>query len=109
MEEKFIQKSKKKEKKEDGFYVRSFGISIDTLLEKKVIPVPNYIKIDVDGSEEDILKGSKKALAHNDCKSILIEVNDLISSSETEKFYLSVGLNVPLKIQKIKIKSGKNK
>ena len=72
------------------------------IVENKILPFPTYIKIDVDGSEEDILKGSKKALAHNDCKSILIEVNDLISSSETEKILLECGFKCSFKNSKNK-------
>ena len=93
---------KKNDKKEDGFFVNCFGISIDTLLEKKIIPIPNYIKIDVDGSEEDILKGAKRTLIHNDCRSILIEVNNLISSLETENFLNECGF-------KFSSKNSKNK
>tara|TARA_B100000989_G_scaffold295059_1_gene275315 strand:+ start:3631 stop:4503 length:873 start_codon:yes stop_codon:yes gene_type:complete len=51
------------------------GITIDHLLEKKIIEKPNYIKIDVDGTEHLILEGAKKALKSSSIKSILIEVN----------------------------------
>jgi hypothetical protein len=71
-------------------------------LKKKIIPIPNYIKIDVDGSEEDILKGAKRTLIHNDCRSILIEVNNLISSLETENFLNECGF-------KFSSKNSKNK
>ena len=38
------------------------------------IPLPDYIKIDVDGIEHYILKGSEKVI--NNAKSVLIEIND---------------------------------
>ena len=53
-----------------------FGTTIDQLIEDKVLNVPNYIKIDVDGFEHDILEGGKKCLTNKNLKSILIELNE---------------------------------
>ena len=46
------------EKKTSSF--QTYGISIDNLIEKNILPLPNLIKIDVDGNEFNILKGLKK-------------------------------------------------
>ena len=54
----------------------TFGTSIDDLIEKKTLDIPNYIKIDVDGIEDLILAGAKKMLSNKKVKSILIEIND---------------------------------
>ena len=42
------------------YYQHGFSLTIDELVENFDFPVPNYIKIDVDGLENKIIKGSKK-------------------------------------------------
>ena len=59
------------EKKTSSF--QTYGISIDNLIEKKILPLPNLIKIDVDGNEFNILKGLKKTLRKQKKISLLIE------------------------------------
>ena len=51
------------------------GTTINELLSKKVLKIPNYIKIDVDGIEHLILKGAKNFLKNRRIKEILIEMN----------------------------------
>lgn len=53
-----------------------FGTTIDQLIEDEILSVPNYIKIDVDGFEHNILDGAKKCLRSTNLKSILIELNE---------------------------------
>ena len=45
-------------------------------LKNKILNIPNYIKIDVDGTEHFILKGSDKFLKNKNIKSILVEINE---------------------------------
>ena len=52
-----------------------FGLSINTLVKGNFLKIPNYIKIDVDGVEYDILKGAKMVLDSKDLRSILIEID----------------------------------
>ena len=59
------------EKKTSSF--QTYGISIDNLIEKNILPLPNLIKIDVDGNEFNILKGLKKTLRKQKKISLLIE------------------------------------
>lgn len=47
--------------------------SIDDLIEKFDFPTPNYVKIDVDGVECDILRGMEKTLVNEDLKGLLVE------------------------------------
>lgn len=54
-----------------------FGTSINDLLNKKVLKIPNYIKIDVDGIEHIILRGAKNFLKHNSIREILVEMNPI--------------------------------
>jgi FkbM family methyltransferase len=51
------------------------GTSIHQLLEQKILQIPNYIKIDVDGIEHLILKGAKNFLKHKKITQILVEMN----------------------------------
>ena len=50
------------------------GTSIDYLVEKKILNIPDYIKIDVDGIEHLIIKGGENCLKNPKIKSILIEL-----------------------------------
>ena len=47
------------------------SITLDKFIKLKKLPKPNFIKIDTQGSEIDILKGAKSALEN--CKFILLE------------------------------------
>ena len=53
-----------------------FGTSLDYYIENKILDIPKYIKIDVDGIEHLILETSLKALKTDLVKSILVEVNE---------------------------------
>jgi FkbM family methyltransferase len=59
---------------QNNYYL--FGTSIDNLIEEKILEVPDYIKIDVDGIEHLILNGAKNTLQNQKIKSILIEVQE---------------------------------
>lgn len=52
------------------------GKSINSILSDKILEVPNYIKIDVDGIEHLILQGADKYLNDENLKSLSIEIND---------------------------------
>ena len=52
------------------------GKSINSILDNKILEVPSYIKIDVDGIEHLILKGAEKYLNHNNLLSLSIEINE---------------------------------
>ncbi len=65
---------------------KNFGISgfkLDDIVFEKKIPLPDYIKIDVDGLEKNVLQGMKKILEHDNLRSILIE----FSNKEEIDFY----------------------
>lgn len=63
------------------FSYNSLGLSIDYLVESKMIEIPDCIKMDVDGTEELIIEGAKKTLSNHKVKSLLIEVNDILDNS----------------------------
>ncbi|PCJ11584.1 MAG: hypothetical protein COB04_18060 [Gammaproteobacteria bacterium] len=49
--------------------------SLDRLVDEKVIPVPNHIKVDLNGLEQLTLRGAQKSLSNPALKSILVEMN----------------------------------
>ena len=52
-----------------------YGTTINYLLSQKILDIPDYIKIDVDGIEHEILKGANLYLKNLKIKSLLIELN----------------------------------
>ena len=54
-----------------------YGTTINYILDNKILDLPDYIKIDVDGIEHLILKGGNKYLKNEKIKSISIEVNEI--------------------------------
>ncbi len=55
---------------------QTLGTSINYLIDNKILEVPDYIKIDVDGIEHLILEGGNKYLANEKIDSLLIEINE---------------------------------
>lgn len=51
------------------------GSTLDTLVAKGAVPMPDHIKIDVDGLEHKVLAGSRAVLADPALKSVLVEIN----------------------------------
>jgi|688.fasta_scaffold183186_2 FkbM family methyltransferase len=57
------------------FIQGSLSISVDEFIDFSFF-IPNYIKIDVDGNENLVVKGMSKILKNKKLKSILIEINN---------------------------------
>ena len=53
-----------------------FSTTIDDLCFRWKLPIPSYLKIDVDGIESKIIEESKKTLSSSDLESVLIEINE---------------------------------
>ena len=51
------------------------SVTLDALVEKYNLPVPQLLKIDVDGNEADIIEGGKTTLGSKSVRTILIELN----------------------------------
>ena len=85
------------------FNYKTVGLSVDQLVEKINFEKPNYIKIDVDGIEHLILKGSLNTLKN--VETILIEVNENYNeqSDKVSQYMISSGFILKQKKQ-IKIK-----
>ena len=54
----------------------TLGTNINFFLEEKILEIPNYIKIDVDGIEHLVLEGGDLFLSNKNIKSILVEINE---------------------------------
>ena len=52
------------------------GYRLDDLIQAFNIPIPNHIKIDVDGIEFSVLKGMEESLDHSSMRSIILELNE---------------------------------
>tara|TARA_B100000575_G_scaffold207898_1_gene169214 strand:+ start:5241 stop:6089 length:849 start_codon:yes stop_codon:yes gene_type:complete len=78
-------------KTQSKFSYNTMGFDLDTLVSIYKIPLPDYIKIDVDGIEHYILKGSDKAI--NNAKGVLIEINDDFKEQKkmSEKYLKKAG------------------
>ncbi|SDM88294.1 methyltransferase, FkbM family [Daejeonella rubra] len=53
-----------------------FVFALDDFIKLYNIPFPNHIKIDVDGVEDEIIKGMQEILANPSLKSVSIEINN---------------------------------
>jgi FkbM family methyltransferase len=52
-----------------------YASTLDAFVDNGAIPVPNHIKIDVDGFEPKVIAGARRTLARPEMKSLLIETN----------------------------------
>jgi FkbM family methyltransferase len=52
-----------------------FATTLDALVADGVVPVPQHIKIDVDGLEHAVIKGAAATIAHAGVRSVLVEIN----------------------------------
>lgn len=77
---------------------QALGLSIDNLVECKILKKPDLIKIDVDGNEIEVLKGSKNILSENRKISILIELRKGTLNS-AEKILKKTGFKFILKMR----------
>ena len=83
-----------------GNCYKILGTTIDYLIVKKIMEVPDYIKIDVDGIEHLILLGGKKTLKNKKIKSVLIEVNEkfLEQKNKVHRLMSSFGFKLTRKL-----------
>lgn len=54
---------------------KTIAFSLDYLTNNKILPCPNFIKLDVDGNEFEILCGAKKILKNRTLKALIVEIN----------------------------------
>ena len=84
----------------------SFGVTIDYLVNTKIIPQPDHIKIDVDGLEHLVIAGAARTLKK--VKTMLIEINqNLPEHVAMTEHILGLGFEYdPEQVQRAERKSG---
>jgi FkbM family methyltransferase len=55
----------------------SLVVSLDDLCFTFGLPVPQHLKIDVDGLEEEIIAGAARLLRHEDLRTVMIEISEV--------------------------------
>lgn len=74
--------------------------TLDGLISKYQLPFPDYIKIDVDGSEADVLEGAAKTLHNPTTKGVFIEIMEPDTEGrEIVEYIVSAGYSLSKKIQ----------
>lgn len=82
------------DKNEDKKNFGIIGCKLDDIVFSKKIPMPNYVKMDVDGLEKNVLNGMSKVLQSDDLISILIE----FSSNEELEYFKNEFIKYNLKL-----------
>jgi len=77
-----------------------FGLNIDFLVKNKILEVPHYIKIDVDGIEDEILMGGVESLNDKNLRSISVELNENYKSQFKNVIDIMKQLNLKIKHKK---------
>jgi len=69
-----------------------FSMTLDEIVEKYQIGIPQHIKIDVDGIEHKILQGAQNTLSRPELRSVLVELNsNLAAHAEAIDLMLAKG------------------
>ena len=88
-------------------YYDLFGLNIKFLLDNKLLDIPDYIKIDVDGIEHLILEGAGNYLKNKKIKSISVEINENFKSQYLKVMKIMKKSNFSLRHKKSNIKNFK--
>jgi FkbM family methyltransferase len=72
---------------------------LDDLVEQLGLPLPDHIKLDVDGGELAVITGAQRTLAHPGLRTLLIEVATELSDAVTDAIERS-GLRLETRIRK---------
>lgn len=79
---------------QSNFLYNTIGFDLDHLAKETKIPLPDYVKIDVDGLEHFILSGAKNTLKNT--REILVEINDNFSEQREVSYKILVELGFQL-------------
>jgi FkbM family methyltransferase len=77
------------------------SFQLDYLVNNLNFPQPNFIKIDVDGHENEILNGMKVTLENEQLKSLLIEFNDDNQFQKWQSVFNKIGLFIDEKFDNL--------
>ncbi len=90
--------SKKKKKKYHETEMKTVR-TLDSMVAQQYIPLPDHIKLDVDGLEISILRGMRESLQSGSVKTLLVEAEDHDQALEIYEFMSNMGA----KLQQIEI------
>ncbi|MDJ0588980.1 MAG: FkbM family methyltransferase [Pleurocapsa sp. MO_226.B13] len=79
----------------------TLSYKIDDLIENFGLPVPNHIKIDVDGIEFLVLKGAAKTLDNSSLRSMIVELAEGERAKEVTNFLSDKGFELHSKYPRI--------
>lgn len=69
-------------KKENRLHQGCVSLSVDQLIRDHAMPVPQHIKVDVDGLEDRVFRGMNETLRNDNVKTVLIEIDFRLDSCE---------------------------
>lgn len=79
----------------------TISYTIDDLIKNFALPVPNHLKIDVDGIEFSVLKGAKATLANSSVRSIIVELAEGDKAKEVTDYLLKNNFELHSKYQRM--------
>jgi FkbM family methyltransferase len=79
---------------------KMLAMRLDDMVKIFRAPVPNHIKIDVDGSELDVIRGAKETLLNRDVKSVLVEITYANRGQETRRLVEESGFELAKKSER---------
>lgn len=77
-----VGKGESNAKQNSAYQQPMIALSIDSLIAEFGFPIPQHIKLDVDGTELAILRGASETLDHASVRTLQVEVN--VSAPETD-------------------------
>lgn len=81
------------------FTSRILVLSLDNFVENFTAPFPNYLKIDVDGAELDVMRGATNIMKKKELLSIQVEIdNKMEGSSQVINMITTAGFELDSKI-----------
>lgn len=76
-----------------------WSVTLDDFVSQSGL-IPNCVKLDVDGTEGEILEGGQKTLGSQDLRTVIMEVaEDAITGPQCERLMIKAGFSQKLKIK----------
>jgi len=86
------------ERYESPFIQNVLAVSLDELVSRFGFPVPDHLKIDVDGLEQKIIRGAKNTLCNGKLKTVMLETNERLFDSGISDAIKAAGLTLTRRV-----------